>query len=709
MPKRRGGERHLGGPGPPAKKWKATQLDADLLTAFEAAGGMMIEEVEEAGLTFGDGRTESIFEAPERPESTETRQKKKRPTTQQKARAARKKEKRNAAKKGVQPDTEVAEAATDPKKIVGSDDFVFEQTVSQQPAELSKEGEAEGGPDEEVSTVGYEEWSAFELHPALMKNIMRLGFKSPTQVQARCLLPAVRQRKDMVGAAETGSGKTLAFALPILHHILEALGSAKVVDDKKLTALAILPTRELAVQVRNHIEAVTRGTPVNVECMVGGMAVQKQHRLLKRRPQVVVGTPGRIFALLGLGSEADTEKCVWFREGLPGLRHLVLDEADRLVESGHFKELDSILHLVYEAVHVGQLQTFIFSATLTLDPRSARHKERDGEDNSKVSMLMRRLRFREARAVHLVDLTRPEDGRTGAEIIAASSGTRLPEHLHFGEVMCSDKKDMESHLIMWLLMRYRWAADPGLSGMVAGSAKATPVVKHGKEIVPGGRIVVFVNAISYVMRLAPIVAVLLESPTAKTVLGKVQLSTSQAGGEPPGGCVQVLGLHSKMRQKDRLKRMETFRKSTSAVLICSDIAARGLDVPNVEVVVHYQAPRSADVFVHRSGRTARAGRVGQSVAFVGPDNIKDWNRIYRSVGIDKGSRVQTFPFTAFDITAAKDAAKLAVELENKVHKIARTNQEKTWMRRIADEADIAYDDDDQDKEVGKDAAPRKAL
>ena len=146
MPKRRGGERHLGEPGPPAKKWKATQLDADLLTAFEAAGGMMIEEVEEAGLTFGDGRTESIFEAPERSRSMETRKKKKRPTAQQKARAARKKEKRNAAKKGVPPDTEVAEAATDPKKIVGSDDFVFEQTVSQQLAELSKVGSQPGLP-----------------------------------------------------------------------------------------------------------------------------------------------------------------------------------------------------------------------------------------------------------------------------------------------------------------------------------------------------------------------------------------------------------------------------------------------------------------------------------------------------------------------------------------------------------------------------------
>ncbi|CAK9111440.1 unnamed protein product [Durusdinium trenchii] len=131
------------------------------------------------------------------------------------------------------------------------------------------------------------------------------------------------------------------------------------------------------------------------------MSTQKQKRLLRRKPAVVVGTPGRIFALLGMGEEDD--KCEWLREGLKNVRHLVLDEADRLVESGHFKELDKILELLYQSIdRPQQLQTFVFSATLTLDPRAQRGEEGAG----KVGALMSRLKFRESRAVFTVDLTK---------------------------------------------------------------------------------------------------------------------------------------------------------------------------------------------------------------------------------------------------------------------------------------------------------------
>merc|ERR1719401_3363167 len=114
---------------------------------------------------------------------------------------------------------------------------------------------------------------------------------------------------------------------------------------------------------------------------------------------------------MGLGKGSKEETCEWLRAGLADLRHLVLDEADRLVESGHFKELDSILALVYNSIgRPQQLQTFVFSATLTLDPRSAwqRKKQGDDEEGGKVAALMRRLQFRETRAVHTADLTQPE-------------------------------------------------------------------------------------------------------------------------------------------------------------------------------------------------------------------------------------------------------------------------------------------------------------
>eukprot|EP00439_Symbiodinium_sp_Y106_P019059 s3549_g2.t1 len=206
--------------------------------------------------------------------------------------------------------------------------------------------------------------------------------------------------------------------------------------------------RVMARRVQSHLNAAAAATNLRTECLVGGMSTQKQKRLLKRRPGIVVGTPGRIYALLGMGEEAD--KCEWLRVGLKCLRHLVLDEADRLVESGHFRELDKILELVYQSVErAQQLQTFVFSATLTLDPRAQRGEHQEG---SKVDALMSRLRFRESRAVYTVDLTKIDDTTENAEGLRIS-GAKLPETLQFKEVICSDDKEKEPLLAMWLLRR----------------------------------------------------------------------------------------------------------------------------------------------------------------------------------------------------------------------------------------------------------------
>merc|ERR1719262_2145878 len=114
----------------------------------------------------------------------------------------------------------------------------------------------------------------------------------------------------------------------------------------------------------------------------------------------------------------------------------------------------------------------------------------------------------------------------------------------------------------------------------------------------------------------------------------------------------VFDLHSNMRQKERLTRMERFRRSTNAILVCTDIAARGLDVPDVAAVIHFQTPRAADVFGHRSGRTARAGQSGESVAFKSPSDASQWRRLYHAVGIPTTDIADVRP-TANEVAAAK--------------------------------------------------------
>jgi len=764
--------------------WKSVELDMDILKEFESSGGMMIEEADEAdiGFTYADGRK---IQEPEpmvvKKKQTQEERKAERnkvpvkpkvtlkPEAPKKAKLKKKKE----IVEEVVTESIAEEKLYDSQNIEQAEKFVrcLRKKLRDVDALKLKLGDAEPSQEQKVKLARSEDlqaqiraaeavigtrvaskteeaivkekelgidmqaWTPYELHPALLANMARLGFKGPTHIQARCLMPAIRQRKDLVGAAETGSGKTLAFGLPILHHTLQAYdgqGGAAALDSPDasgLRGLIILPTRELAVQVKDHLLAAAQATPIRVECVVGGMAIIKQKRLLGRRPQVVVGTPGRIFALLGLSGsagEAGEDRCDWFKDGLQELRHLVLDEADRLVESGHFKELDRILSLVYQSLlRPQQLQTMVFSATLTLDVAEIQQKGKgkgkgkgnDEETEGKIVALFRRLQFREGRAVTQIDLTCDDDAEGSAETAGSKAepsekfakpkkgrGTQLPDRLTLLEAMCSDDKDREGTLAMWLLQRYRWNAEHlAVSGKSSGAS-----TNNDSERGQGGRVLLFVNAISSCLRLTSILSLLLESPSAEAVLRQVRMATGKARGAPPGCTVEVLGLHSRMRQKDRLKRMEKFRASNSALLVCTDVAARGLDVPDVAAVLHYQAPRNTESFIHRSGRTARAGRSGECVIFMGPGDSQQWSKLYKGAGVGK-DRLEVIDATSHEFVVGKEVAKLAADLESQVHKESKKRGDESWMRRTAEEADLPFDESEDDADAGKAKAVSKTL
>lgn len=249
-------------------------------------------------------------------------------------------------------------------------------------------------------------WLEFDLHPKLLRALQDMGFTTPTPIQREALNPAIKGRCDVIGAAETGSGKTLAFGLPILHRLLTQMDAeadddsgsesgsdadandakgdekgdgknargvtttnaggtgsdsesdpfANVVDEtgrsgagagfelprrrKALRALIITPTRELAMQVCDMLKQVAKHAPeIGITPVVGGMSLQKQERLLRRRPEVVVATPGRLWELMHQqGHEHFLD--------LGRLNFLVLDEADRMVERGHFAELHNIIDIL---------------------------------------------------------------------------------------------------------------------------------------------------------------------------------------------------------------------------------------------------------------------------------------------------------------------------------------------------------------------------
>ncbi|KIO25301.1 hypothetical protein M407DRAFT_210855 [Tulasnella calospora MUT 4182] len=261
------------------------------------------------------------------------------------------------------------------------------------------------------------EWETLQLKGCLNRAIHKLGFQTPTEIQKQAL-PSVFAGRDVIGVAETGSGKTLAFGLPILNHILS---NPPQPTPRPLVALILTPTRELAIQVADHLNAVAShlypkseekqrakskpGQPkppprISVGAIVGGIDNHKQMRVIKRGMDIMVATPGRLWDLIGEDGN--------LAQSIRNVRFLVLDEADRMIETGHFKELEQIVRLTFREREGDQttdpefptetaetsagsdaLQTLVFSATLSKDlqqnlkKRKQRHsKVKSGQKES---------------------------------------------------------------------------------------------------------------------------------------------------------------------------------------------------------------------------------------------------------------------------------------------------------------------------------------
>jgi ATP-dependent RNA helicase DDX24/MAK5 len=201
--------------------------------------------------------------------------------------------------------------------------------------------------------VDLPEWSKMKLSPPTLQALSKLGFTAPTPIQSLAI-PRIMQGHDLIGKATTGPGKTLAFGIPLLEHILSQP------DPKSLgpSALVIAPTRELAKQIVGHLEAIAQCSlgAMTVCNVTGGLAVQKQLRILQKKPTVIVGTPGRLWEVFNNPQIKEMQ----LDQAIKKIQFLVLDEADRLLQDGHFAEIEKILDFVKGAE---DRQTLVFSAT----------------------------------------------------------------------------------------------------------------------------------------------------------------------------------------------------------------------------------------------------------------------------------------------------------------------------------------------------------
>lgn len=556
-------------------------------------------------------------------------------------------------------------------------------------------------------------WSHLPLHGALKRALLHKKFDKPTEIQTRTILPALgihaapedlasdeehdatlayanRSRRDVVAVSQTGSGKTLAYGLPILNYLYENAENtvAAALDNEDgsivpppLGALILCPTRELALQVSSHLNDLVQASCLisaddteiskrkllrrpQIAVVCGGMSEQKQRRMLQGRAgksgakagvDIIVATPGRLWEMTRLDDDLAAR--------IKQTRFLVLDEADRMVQVGHFAEMENILNLVNRAEAVrpaegqdGQqddsqpethgvrpnalMQTFILSATLSkaLQINLKRRKkaqqftkkkhQKNKENATTLEDLMQRIDFRDDEPV-VIDLT-PAQG--------------LPEGLSETKIECvATDKDL---YLYYFLLRYP------------------------------GRTLVFVNSIDGIRRLTPILAHL---------------------------NIPAFPIHSQLQQKQRLKNLDRFRafdsagKTKNCVLLATDVAARGLDVPSVEHVVHYQLPRSADTYVHRSGRTARAGSSGVSLALIEPKEKSLWLQLCKAM--KKKADIPTFPITFSTLTLLRERVDLALAIDKQVHQASKQTYEDNWLAKLAADADMDLSEDDADPDA----------
>jgi ATP-dependent RNA helicase DDX49/DBP8 len=428
-----------------------------------------------------------------------------------------------------------------------------------------------------------------------LKICSNLGLHYPTEIQ-RLTIPKILAGHNVIGRAKTGSGKTAAFALPILRTLSK--------DPFGVYALILTPTRELAFQISEQFRALGATLPLSVCVVVGGMDMHTQALQCTQRPHIMIATPGRLADHLRSGT------AIHFAH----LKYLVLDECDRLFETC----FDDDMQTIYDAIPTpNRRQTMLFSATaLTPDMKevSALHLKdplyfsTSSDDDAYVKELDQRYLFipqqlKESYLVHLLQyfLTLSSSALVDASVHVSddddeNENTKNPKQ-------SNEEKEKNKNKLRAKSIRHQ---------AIALERKE----KEGDNIHTSQQkqIIVFVASCASAAFITTMLS-LLPSP------------------------IPAAALHSKLSQSQRTASLAMFRNRQRNVLIATDVASRGLDIEHVGVVINYDIPRSQDDYIHRIGRTARAGRGGLALTMISQYDITKFQAIEAHVG----KKLREFP------------------------------------------------------------------
>jgi ATP-dependent RNA helicase RhlE len=342
--------------------------------------------------------------------------------------------------------------------------------------------------------------------PKFVRAVVEAGYDTPTPIQSQTI-PIVLEGHDLLGCAQTGTGKTAAFLVPLLQRLSASKG------DRRVRALVLSPTRELAAQIGQSARTYGRYSELGHTVIYGGVNQRGQERELSRSPEIVIATPGRLLDLMEQG----------FID-LSAVEVFVLDEADTMLDMGFIHDVRRIVAKVPKV-----RQTLLFSATMPAAIRELAEKI----------------------------LTKPKSVSVTPQ---ATTADTVEQAVYF--VAKPDKHRLLKQLL------------------------GTPEVE---------RALVFTRT--------------------KHGADRVARGLLQAG-------VEAAAIHGNKSQNARERALESFRRGTTTVLVATDIAARGIDVQGVSHVINYDLPNVAESYVHRIGRTGRAGALGQAISFCDQEEKK---------------------------------------------------------------------------------------
>lgn len=408
------------------------------------------------------------------------------------------------------------------------------------------------------------------LSPELLKSITEAGFVNPFPIQ-EAVIPLALTGADIIGQAKTGTGKTLGFGLPILNNVKRGSGKA--------VALVVVPTRELGIQVAEELNKLSNGPDLRVTAIYGGRPMEPQIAELKKGVDIVVGTPGRLLDL-------HRQKALDLSE----VKHLVLDEADEMLDLGFLPDVEKIFTFT-----ASRTQTMLFSATMPGD----------------VVTLARKF------------LNQPTHIRAEVEDSGAVV-SRIKQFVYRAHAL--DKPEMLARILQ------------------------------------------------------------AESRGPTMIFCRTKRACQQIADDMKERGFKTAAIHGDLGQVARENALKDFKSLKRDILVATDVAARGIDIDGITHVINYQCPEDEKTYVHRIGRTARAGASGTAVTFVDWDELTRWSHINQSLELGFPDPQETYSssdhlYTDLGIPKGTKSPEVKPKIE-KVERQVREKRERTRTKRV---------------------------